>query len=189
MMRPVGRRFGLRTDKYDQMVAYIAKRNESNPRFGSTILNKTVVDAEFRAFLQLGKPIAGSRAQHERNGPVSRPLKTSIRSLARAGIAFERQDRVQDHTRSRLVVTEKAQFDLLSEEEKSILDECIAFWWNRTAAQASDLAHARFVGWSVTEEGDDIPYESAYLCKPPLTEAEREFVIGLQRQVKRLHGN
>jgi hypothetical protein len=62
---------------------------------------------------------------------------------------------------------------LLSPDERRIVDEVISEFWHMDAKQISRYSHDEF-GWRLTDEGEPIPYASALFSADPLTQEQIE---------------
>ena len=62
---------------------------------------------------------------------------------------------------------------LLSRDERRIVDEVISEFWHMDARQISNYSHSEY-GWRFTDEGETIPYSSAFFSPDPLTQEQIE---------------
>ena len=75
--------------------------------------------------------------------------------------------------------------ELFTPEELRLVDEIIDANRGKTTTNASDLSH-EFVGWRVARPGEAIPYGTAFLASPSLTEEEIAHGLRLAEQPSRL---
>ena len=70
-------------EKFKELVLYIARKSECDPRFGATKLNKLLFFSDFLAFKRLGSPITGQTYFKLDHGPAPRrmlPLKERMQA-------------------------------------------------------------------------------------------------------------
>ena len=154
--------------KFRSLVLYLAHRSlEGTRHFGATKLNKQLYFCDFTAFARLGKPITGAQYQRLGQGPAPRELVSERQRLLDDGLAELKFERVFRYTQERLVPRDDC--DHLAEEfepdELEVIEEVIEETRDLTAREVSDLSHQE-PGWLLTEPGETIPYESAWLASP-----------------------
>lgn len=164
MQRPFAR------EKYKELVLYIVNRCTSNPRFGSILLNKILVDCDFSSYVELERPLTGQKVQHEPMGPISAPLVPITRELEELdGALTMHWTEFFGNPQRRYEAKREADIKYFSPQELELVDRVISSWSNLSGKEASDLSHERFGGWVFTNDGDEIVYDSAYISLRPLT--------------------
>lgn len=161
------------TPKYDEqkfknLILYIAQRSEDDPNFGATKINKILFFADFDAFAKTGKPITGARYQRLPQGPAPRALLPVKKEMLADGSINEREVlRHSTYQQKRIVANKNTNMDLFTGEEIAVVDAVIARLRPETARRVSDLSHERD-GWSLAENGEEIPYFTAILHDGPV---------------------
>jgi hypothetical protein len=88
----------------------------------------------------------------------------------------------------RLLPKGKPNANLLTDEDRRIIDGAVKRFWGLSAATVTDISH-RVFGWKTTPNGQEIPYNSAHVGDPrPLSSDETTWaldLIGRYREWKR----
>jgi hypothetical protein len=157
-------------EKFRELMLYVAERSQEDPSFGATKLNKVLYFSDFLAYEQLGRPITGAVYQRLEWGPAPHQLLPEQQTLIRNGDAeLERRPRFNLSQR-RLVPRRKSRVEVFSDEEREIVDQVIDALRNYTAVDVSSLSHKIAIGWQLTEDGEEIPYYTAFLTGEPPSE-------------------
>jgi hypothetical protein len=155
------------SEKFRELIVYIADRCADDPTFGDTKLNKILYFADFLGYSDLGQPITGARYQKLEHGPAAvalRPVRDELEREGAVSVDMAPAGRTQ-----RLVTKalRPARTELFEREELDLVDELIRVFRGRTARHMSDLSHERSPGWNLVELQDDIPNETALISPDP----------------------
>lgn len=153
-------------DRLRELILYVARKCQADPKFGATKLNKILWWSDFLAYAQTGDPITGVEYMRIENGPVPRrlvPIREELLSARDAVI--EEVDRVGGYTQKRLVAMRKPDLSLFTPEQIALVDSVIDQLWKRTAKGVSSLSHGK--AWEVAEDRGPIPYEAVFLSDQP----------------------
>jgi hypothetical protein len=161
-------------DKLKQLILFIAKEGEGDPRLGATKLNKILYFADARAYLELGKPISGAIYQHLPEGPAPKALIPARRELLDEGAIELESVRYLTQVQQRIKVKTEPNLKVFDDAELRIIREVIHEFWLKNAKEVSDLSHEEWA-WKLTEDGEDIPWELAWLSSEALTLEQVEF--------------
>jgi hypothetical protein len=131
---------------------------------GAVKLNKVLFFAEFAHVRQTGQPITGVRYQKLPHGPAPRRLRPVRDSLVSAGAAELVTETVLGREERRLRPLRPADRSRFSETELQAVKDAVALLAGRTGNEANQLAHEE-PGWQLTQDGEDIPYATAYLAQ------------------------
>ena len=162
----------FQSQKFRELVLYVAEASEDDPRFGATKLNKILYFSDFKAFGIRGKSITGATYQRLDRGPAPRELLPALRQMNAEGEieTFERSyfNRPQKVIRA-LRASDAPK--ILDAGELEIVDAVIRELKELNAAQVSALSHLE-AGWRIARDREEIPYETAYISdrEPTLTE-------------------
>lgn len=168
---------GVKVDdeKFKQLLLFIAKRSEDDPRYGATKLNKLLFFADFLAYAQLGKPITGQTYFRLKMGPAPKRLLPLRRELFKAGAAaIERRNRGGRRAQERVIALVEPNLKEFTGAEIALVEEIIRELWDMDGTDLSDLSH-RMPAWQAFEDEDEIPYQAVFVQLRPLTEAECVF--------------
>lgn len=159
-------------DKLRELILHISRKCASDPRFGSTKLNKLLYFCDFWAFGRWGRPITAVDYQHIENGPAPRRLKPVRRQMVEDGdLAIQEVPLKSGNTQTRTIALRKPKLADFTAEEIALVDEVIDLFWNSDSDGMTHQSHAD-VGWKMTEMYETIPYGSIFLSDAPLTDAE-----------------
>jgi len=181
---PRYKEFPFQPEKFRELIVYIAKHCEGDPTFGSIKLNKVLYYSDFSAYRILGEPITGATYRKLSEGPAPRQLLAQRRTLEDAGDIAVVLRPYFSGVQKRITVAKgrEPEVGMFDPRELVIVDEVIAFFWGKTAREVSDYSHEE-LGWMVTEFGEDIPYETAWVSKePPTDEVETSALEMLKKR-------
>ncbi len=154
-------------DRLRQAILYVAKQNVTAVRFGLIKLNKIIWKSDFSSFAARGVPVTGRSYKRQKFGPVASEMLPLYSEMLRDGlIEISRFDFGDGVIEKRTLALVDAQMSRFSSEDIQFLDASITYYWNKTGEEASDDSHG--VAWSTRHNGDDMPYESAYLSDETL---------------------
>ena len=157
--------------KFRELIVYISMRSEDDKRFGAVKLNKLLYYSDFRAYSSLGQSISGATYQHLQEGPAPRELLQVRESMAGVDVILESRPYFGGTIQERVAPKRPPDLSVFSLEELRIVDDVLAEFLNMNARQISKYSHEEY-GWKLTEEGETIPYASAYFSAEPLTETQ-----------------
>jgi hypothetical protein len=158
-------------DKFWELMLYVARQSEEDPRFGSVKLNKVLYYADMRAYLELGASITGATYQHLPEGPAPTALLPVREEMIEAGDATVEPRRYLTRTQKRLVAKREPDMRRFSDEEIAIADEVIADLWKLDGSDVTKLSHQEW-GWRLTDMGEPIPMRAAWLSPDALDEIQ-----------------
>lgn len=156
-------------EKFEELLLYVALKSADDPKFGKTKLNKILYYIDFLAYGKLGVPVTGATYQHRPYGPVPKEILTARDALLERGDAeIAVVDRF-GYPQERLVARRPPNLSLFSDQQVQLIDLVIRALWARSGVEVSELSHAE-VGWRITKDRDEIPYETVFLSNRPVTE-------------------
>jgi hypothetical protein len=166
-------------NKFRELVLFIARRSEGDPRFGAIKLNKLLFYSDFLAYLELGYPITGQPYFALENGPAPRYMVRVREQMVKSKeIAIARKPTLSGVQERVLALREPdpnkftpAEIDLVTK----LLDACRG----QSGTELSELSH-RFAGWRLAGDREDIPYEVALVGNRKPTLSEKSYGIKLE---------
>ena len=168
------RKFKFNADKFREAIVYIASRSERDPYFGAVKLNKALYFSDFAAYRRLGKPITGATYQNLAEGPAPRQMLPIRNEMIREGQVTLESRAYFNTVQQRIVPWRSPDVSHFSPAELAIVDEILEATSTLSARAVSDLSHLE-MGWRLTQPGDTIPYESAWLSSGPLPQEAQEY--------------
>jgi len=67
-------RVQVRSDKFKELMLYVAHQSNDDPKYGAAKLAKLLFFIDFRAFGELGESVTGARYHRIERGPAPTPL-------------------------------------------------------------------------------------------------------------------
>jgi hypothetical protein len=154
---------------------YIAEQSEEDASFGSTKLNKVLFYADFLSYATAGLSITGAEYQRLRNGPAPQQLLPVLEDIKLDGYGVVVTRDRGGYSQQRLIALRPAKIEAFSGPEIALVDRVIKAFWGRSAAQVSELSH-REVGWRLSRDKQEIPYETAFLSSSSPTVEDLEWM-------------
>lgn len=151
----------LNDAKLREMVLYVTQLSVSDEPFGMVKLNKLLFDIDFSAYLHLGQSVTGQEYIHREFGPCPRRLVPVIEDLKEKGHLVEADATYHSYGQRKPVAIRAADIGMFSAEQIDLARAIVERWKGRTAKEMSDLSH-EFVGWRLTQPGEEIPYETVF---------------------------
>jgi hypothetical protein len=147
--------------KFTEVVLYIAKKSEEDPRYGATKLNKILFFSDFGAYGMWGESITGTKYYHLQQGPVPTALMDVRRGLIGDGDATIEIRPCFDFHQERLVALREPDLDKLSKQEVDWIDQVISVLKEENAHGVSEKTH-KLIPYRLTKPDEEIPYFSAF---------------------------
>jgi hypothetical protein len=151
-------------NKLAELILYISDRHETGERFGSVRLAKTLFYADFLFYAQKGRSITGETYVRKDQGPVPTHLLSTCDRLQRERALLMEEGLVDGSARKIAIPTRPADLSAFTTEEIDIVDYVLDKLERVSGTAASELAH-RFRAWELAEDGEEIPYETAFLSE------------------------
>lgn len=167
--------------KFAEALLYVAEKLADDPAGGAIKMNKALFNADFAHMRAYGHPITGAEYQKLPHGPAPRRLLPVRTALIASGAAEMREELYLGRTVKRLVPRRQGDLTLLSLTERQMLDQAIEVEKRRSGTESSAASH-REPGWQMVEESETIPYETAFLRRPVVTDRVRRRVADLAAQ-------
>jgi uncharacterized phage-associated protein len=159
-------------EKFAELLLCVAKRTAGDSTVGSSKLNKLLYFAEFSSVRMTGMPITGVEYQRLDNGSAPRRLLPIRGALIQDGAAELQHATVFGFAQQRLVALRKPDMSQFSSDEIEIIDQVVDLLWGKSATELREILR-REMGWRMVGDRETIPYESALIRSPRLTEEIR----------------
>jgi hypothetical protein len=165
------------------LILYVARKSETDLRFGATKLNKILYYVDFSAYRLLGRSISGDEYQHLPNGPAPKHLLPVLQELESQGAVARENRQAGPFTQTRVVVRRPVRDSAFTDAERQIVDDVVEVLRPMSAAEVTDVSHKEF-GYRTTEDREVIPYYTAWIGSEPLTDEQ----IQLGQEIAQRHG-
>ena len=151
-------------NKFKETILYVA--NKCAPRdLGAVKLHKVLYFADMLFFIGSARPITGAVYRKRPMGPTADALLATIGEMQRANDLSVVTVDYFGYKKKEFKPLRKPIPTALSADEIALLDEVIEFVCTQNTAKAiSEFSHQR--PWALANDGDIIPYESAFLLLP-----------------------
>ena len=170
-------RFSFDEEKFRELIVYVARKSEDDPTFGAVKLNKVLYYADFASFRMFHEPITGASYRKLQEGPAPRELLDAREDLMERGDAWIEQREFFTGVQHRLCIRKDRtpDLELFTPQEIQLVDNIVEFFYGKTAREVSDFSHHE-PGWRLAEQGETIPYETAWLSGDPIDSATEEII-------------
>lgn len=174
---------GENHEKLAELILYIADRHETDALFGSVRLAKTLFYADFLYYIEYGQSITGERYIRRPNGPMPDSLLDVRDQMLRNRELIMKDRLVGGYTQKRPIALREPNLDLFTATEISMVDYVLSQLEGKSATQVSDLSH-RFEAWQMAEEGEEIPYQTAFISERQPTADDWAYARALAGQAE-----
>ncbi len=169
-------------EKFRELIVYLAKKSEADPRLGAMKWNKLMFFADREAYGRLGHSISGARYHKIEHGPAAAALVPVRDEMLDSGeLEIKPVDLgPQYKPQNRVVAHREPDESVFSADERAVMDEIIKRYWDYNGTAISQEAY-NDLGVALAEQDEDIPYGTVYLPKAEPTKAEVSYA---QRRMK-----
>jgi len=163
--------------KFRELILYVAKQCEADPKCGATKLNKILFYSDFRAYEDLGAAISGEVYQKLENGPAPKRFLPVVKSLEEERACVWADRRYFGKSLKKLIALREPDLSVFKPQEIDLVRDIVEDLWDLNATEVSDLSH-RFVGWQAADLKEEIPYSTVFVDDPrPLSTEEHEWAL------------
>lgn len=163
-----------------EAILHVCKLSEPMKYFGAIKLNKILWRADFRAYRDRKIPVTGRQYQRLRLGPAPVEIPPIINEMLREGLLKKEPRQHGNHTEIRHIALVGPVLNLFSQEDLDYIDEAVSHYWAMTGSETSDQSHG--VAWKTRENGDPMPYQSAFLEDETLPPAALDHFVKMAKE-------
>jgi len=156
-------------ERIQELILYVARKCECDSKCGATKLNKILFYSDFLAYRQFGRSITGHAYRRLSQGPVPHLMPRFQNALIDNDDAAIQERDYFGRRQKRLIALREPDLDGISGDEIAIVDEVIGMLKDMSAKEVSDLSH-EFLGWQAASDGEQIPYATAFVFRPEVSE-------------------
>jgi hypothetical protein len=160
--------------KFKELFLYLAAQSRSDQGYAATKLNKLLYFCDFEAFRLLGHAITGATYQKFKWGPAAReflPMQDDLLQWEAAQVLRRKRGRYEQKV---TVALWEPNMSIFSGPEIEIIDAVITELRPFDAKGSSDYAHEKSAGWNLVNEGEPIPYDTAFISTDPVPPEDLE---------------
>jgi hypothetical protein len=170
--------------KLAELILYISKLSEDDPKFGATKLNKILFFADFSQFRKKRKSITDDTYQRLENGPAPKHLVPVRERLCKKNWLAIQNTVYHGKKQKRLVALRDADLSLFKAEEIALVHSVIKALADKDGKAVSTLSHD-FIGWRLAKNGEEIPYSVALVTPRELTASETAYGLKLEQEARK----
>ncbi|UVC08446.1 SocA family protein [Rhizobium sp. TH2] len=188
MLEDLGRKVDYRIElsggqnRLKESILYVCQKASEMEFFGAIKLNKILWRADFKSFAERQVPVTGRQYQRLAMGPAPVEMPPVVNDLLRDGAIVIERRKVGRHEEKRHIAKVGPVLRMFSPEDLDYLDEAIEHYRFLTGTEASDESHG--IAWKTRDDGDPMPYQSAYFEDKPLSDNALEKLTGIAKAKK-----
>jgi len=163
--------------KFRELILYVARRCEADPKCSATKLSKILFYSDFRAYEELGASISGEVYERLENGPAPKRFVPVLRDLEEERACVWADRYYHGKNLRKLIALREPDLSGFKPEEIDLVRDVIMDLWELNATEVSVLSR-RFVGWQAADLKEEIPYGTVFVDDPrPLSAEEHEWAL------------
>lgn len=171
--------------KFEELLLYIARRSEGDPRCGKTKLNKILFYSDFGAYRELGQSISGQTYRRLEYGPAPAGLLAAVGRLEQSRQCIWADREYHGFALQKLIALREPDLSCFSAQEIELVNRVIEELWSLSAADVSSRSHD-FVGWQAAAPGEEICYNTVFVGDlRPFTPGELAWAIDAIEEFER----
>lgn len=168
-------------DKLAELILYVSDRHATDENYGSVRLAETLFYADFLYLAQTGRSITGETYVRKGQGPVPTHLSDTCGRLQRERALVMAERLVPGSAQERPMSARWADLSAFSAEEIAVVDYVVGKLKGVGETAVSELSQ-RFKAWELAEDGEEIPYQTAFLSERTPDADDNAFARKLARE-------
>lgn len=159
--------------KFEVVVHYIIEQCGARPNFGKTVLYKLLYFADFDYYEQTRRFLTGETYMKITYGPAPRHIDKTLSQLLKEEKIKSFKGKAGKFDQQKFVALSSADLNLLSGEEKKVIDSVISRYGQRNAADIKTVSH-KDIPVEATEKNKEIDYDLVFYREPPFAMISHE---------------
>jgi hypothetical protein len=168
----------VNSDKLAELILYVSDRHAADETFGSVRLAKTLFYTDFLFYARMGRPITGETYVRGSHGPMPAHLLDTCDRMRREHALLIEERLVHGSAQDRPIATRRADLSAFTAEEVAVID----YVQNQLEGFGESELEHRFKAWELAEEGEEIPYHTAFLSGRAANADDHAFARKLARE-------
>lgn len=144
-------------------------------------LAKTLFYADFLYYAKTGRSITGEAYVRKDQGPMPASLLNTRDRLQRERALVVKERLVHGFTQKRPIAIRQADLTRFTADEIAMVDYVLGELEGVSATAVSELSH-RFKAWELAQDGEEIPYQTAFLSEREPNAEDIQFARELARE-------
>ena len=165
--------------KFGELILYLAKLSEADPKCGRTKLNKLLFYVDFRAYERFGAAVSGQQYQKRDFGPTAGAFMPVVRSLEEERACVWADRTYGGKPMKKLLALREPNVKVFGPEEIDLIHETLAELLPLDARDLTNRTHD-FAGYQAAGMGEDIPYNMVFVDDArPLSPEEQDWAFSV----------
>jgi len=152
-------------EKFKNVLLYITQKIGALPNVGQTVLYKILYFCDFDYYEKFEQQLIGARYIRNHYGPTPVAFAKIVKDMMTDGQIAEVRSKYFNKEQTKYIPVKEPDLSDMSAQELEHIDETIRKLGDKSAAELTALSH-KDVPWIVTEEGEEIQYETAFYRTP-----------------------
>jgi hypothetical protein len=165
--------------KFGELILYLAKLSEADPKCGRTKLNKLLFYVDFRAYERFGAPISGQQYQKRDYGPTAGSFMPVVRALEEEHACAWAERAYHGRPMKKLLALREPDVRVFRPEEVDLIREVLEEFLPYDARDMTNMTHV-FAGYQAAEMDEEIPYNMVFVDDArPLSPEEEAWALSV----------
>lgn len=170
--------------KFGELILYLARLSEGDPRCGRTKLNKLLFYVDFRAYERFGASISGQRYQKRDYGPTAGLFMPVVRSLEEEQACAWAERTYHGKPMKKLLALREPDIKVFRPEEVDLIRETLEELLVFDARELTNKTH-EFAGYQAAAMNEEIPYNMVFVDDArPLSPEEQDWAASVIREYR-----
>jgi hypothetical protein len=163
--------------KFGELILYLAKLSEADPKCGRTKFNKLLFYVDFRAYERFGVPVSGQVYQKRDFGPTAGAFMPIVRILEAQQACIWADRTYHGKPMKKLLALREPDVKVFRPEEVDLIREIHEEFLHCDATDLKVKTHL-FAGYQAAEMDEDIPYNMVFVDEArPLSPDEQNWAL------------
>jgi hypothetical protein len=167
--------------KFGELILYLAKLSEGDPKCGRTKLNKLLFYVDFRAYERFGAPVSGQCYQKRDFGPTAGSFMPAVRRLEDEQACVWVDRSYGGKPLKKLIARREPDVKMFRPEEVDLIHQVVAEFLSFDAREITEKTHL-FAGYQAADMDEEIPYNMVFVDDArPLSPEEEAWASSVLR--------
>ena len=165
--------------KFGELILYLAKLSEADPKCGRTKLNKLLFYVDFRAYERFGVSVSGQRYQKRDYGPTAASFMPVVRCLEDEQACVWVDRTYHGKPMKKLIARREPDVKVFRPEEVDLIHEVSEEFLPFDARDMTNKTHL-WAGYQAAEIDEEIPYNMVFVDDArPLSPEEESWALAV----------
>jgi hypothetical protein len=170
--------------KFGELILYLARLSEADPKCGRTKLNKLLFYVDFRAYERFGASVSGQRYQKRDYGPTAGSFMPVVRTLEEREACVWVERTYHGRPMRKLVARREPDISVFRPEEVDLIHETLGEFFLYDARDLTNKTHL-FAGYQAAGMDEEIPYSMVFVDDArPLSPEEEAWALSVVKEYR-----